>query len=187
MAGAGPWAPVLALVFTSAVAVLPFPAEVPAALNGVLFGPVRGALLTWGGAMIGACLSYEAARRWGYPCVRRAVPAERADRAAELLDGRRGATGLLVLRLVPLVAFTLINWGAGLANVRRETFLWTTAVGIVPGVMLFTGGGAAVADLLVGSRPAPPLLAAVAGAVAVLSAGMVAQARTRRARGGDNG
>lgn len=182
VAGAGVWAPLLAFLFTSTVAVLPLPAEVPAVLNGMLFGPVWGAVLTWSGAMAGACLSYEAGRRWGKPLVSRVLPAERADRAASLVEGRSGAAGLLILRLVPFVAFTLVNWGAGLVDVPRRTFLWTTASGIVPGVMLLTGSGSVAVDLVTGMRPSSTLLWAIALAALCLLAAGAAFERTRRAR-----
>lgn len=180
VAGAGVWAPLMAFLFTSTVAVLPLPAEVPAALNGVLFGPVWGAVLTWTGAMAGACLSYEAGRQWGHPLVRRILPADRADRAASLVRGRSGGAGLLILRLVPVVAFTLVNWGAGLVGVPRRTYLWTTASGIVPGVMLFTGGGSVVVDVVMGMRPSWTLLSSIALAVVCLLAACAAFGRTQR-------
>lgn len=144
------WAPLAAFLFTAAVAVLPAPAEVPAALNGALFGMVWGTTLTWTGAFAGAWLSFEAARFLGRPLAERALPGELADRAYRTVRGRAAAPGLLALRLLPVVAFTLVNWGAGLAGVSRRTFLWTTAVGILPGVILFTGAGTAAAGLWAG-------------------------------------
>lgn len=141
------WAPFAAFLFTAVVAVFPAPAEVPAALNGALFGMVWGTALTWAGALTGAWLSFETARLLGRPLAERALPGGLADRAHRLVRGRASAHGLLALRLLPVVAFTLVNWGSGLARVPRRTFLWTTAVGILPGAILFTGAGTAAADL----------------------------------------
>ena len=49
-----------------------------------------------------------------------------------------------MLRLTPVVAFTVVNWASGLLQVRRSTFVWTTAVGILPGAIAFTASGSAI-------------------------------------------
>ena len=39
---------VVAPMIMAAVAILPIPAEAPAMMNGMLFGPVAGTAITWG-------------------------------------------------------------------------------------------------------------------------------------------
>lgn len=136
------WAAPLLMVV---VAILPIPAEIPAAMNGMLFGAVLGVLITWGGAMIGATISYELARYFGAGLTRRLIKPE----AMAKVEGLRNteAAVLLTLRLMPVVAFTLINWACGLLGIRRSTFLWTTAVGILPAAIAFTISGSAMAVL----------------------------------------
>jgi uncharacterized membrane protein YdjX (TVP38/TMEM64 family) len=128
-----------------AVAILPIPAEIPAAMNGMLFGAFLGILMTWGGAMIGAVISYELARCFGMKLARRVVSPEVMSRLDGLKDTE--APVLLMLRLTPMVAFTVVNWSAGLLQVRRPTFIWTTAVGILPGAIAFTASGSAISRL----------------------------------------
>ncbi len=134
------WAAPLLMVV---VAILPIPAEIPAAMNGMLFGAVAGIAITWTGAMIGAMISYELARCFGVKLTRRFIRPEVMDR----LDGLKNteAAVLLMLRLTPVVAFTVVNWASGLLQVRRSTFVWTTAVGILPGAIAFTASGSAIA------------------------------------------
>jgi uncharacterized membrane protein YdjX (TVP38/TMEM64 family) len=43
--------------------------------------------------------------------------------------------------LIPVIAFNLINYAAGLARVRWRTFTWTTAVGILPLAFLMVAAG----------------------------------------------
>lgn len=43
---------------------------------------------------------------------------------------------MLVSRLVPVIAFNLINYAAALAGVPWRTFLWTTGLGILPMTVL---------------------------------------------------
>ncbi len=134
-------APMLMVV----VAILPIPAEIPAAMNGMLFGAVVGIIMTWGGAMVGAVISYELARCFGVKLARRFVSAEAMGKLDGLKDTE--APVLLMLRFTPIVAFTMVNWASGLLQVRRSTFVWTTAVGILPGAIAFTASGSAVARL----------------------------------------
>ena len=131
-------APLLMVV----VAILPIPAEIPAAMNGMLFGPFVGVIMSWGGAMVGAMISYELARCFGVKLTRRFVPPAAMQKLEALKNTE--APVLLMLRLTPVVAFTAVNWAAGLLQVRRSTFVWTTAVGILPGAIAFTASGSAI-------------------------------------------
>ncbi|MBT8488143.1 MAG: TVP38/TMEM64 family protein [Gemmatimonadetes bacterium] len=162
LAAMGVWAYVVAPLVMAAVSILPVPAEAPAMVNGMLFGAVVGSLITWLGAMAGAWISYEIARSWGRSLARRMVRQESLERLDNAAD-QAGWWGLLALRFVPVVAFTALNWGAGLCDVPRRRFLWTTALGIAPGVVLFTTSGVGLSAIW---RRSPPVAAAfVLGAV----------------------
>lgn len=136
----GAWAYVLAPLVMAAVAILPIPAEAPAMVNGALFGPIAGTAVTWIGAMLGAIASFELARRLGRPAAERLVRRETLERADDVVT-RAGWWGMLLARFMPFIAFTVLNWGAGLTPVGRWRFVWTTAVGILPGTILFTASG----------------------------------------------
>jgi len=114
--------------------------------------------------MLGAWISYEIALAWGRPVARRMVSEAALEKVDGLAEGV-GWWGLIVLRLIPAVAFTALNWGAGLCCIPRRRFLWTTAVGIVPGTVLFTYSGVGFGALYLRS----PL--AAAGLVALILGG----------------
>ena len=103
--GSGGWVYVLAYGYTMGVAIIPFPAEFPAILNGMLFGPVLGTMITWSAALLGAQISFELSRRFGRPLVARFLKPD-ALRRADRVVVASGAPGLLLLRLTPVVAFT---------------------------------------------------------------------------------
>lgn len=161
MGSLGGWAYMAAPLVMAAVAVFPIPAEAPAMVNGALFGPLVGTLITWLGAFMGAWISFELARRFGRPLAERLVPA-RALAKSDRMVGQVGWLGLLGLRLVPFVAFTALNWGAGLTAMSRPRFLWTTALGIIPGALLFTVSGSRLPILLERAPNLAGVLAAVA-------------------------
>lgn len=134
-----PWLQLGTALAMLVVAIFPLPAEVPAAMIGLVFSPVMAVSVTWAAAMAGAALSYEIARQKGVAVVRRIVGERRIDRVATYIE-RGGWPLMLGLRLVPLIAFTAINWSAGLLGVGRAVFYLTTAIGIVPGAVVFTLG-----------------------------------------------
>jgi uncharacterized membrane protein YdjX (TVP38/TMEM64 family) len=93
----GAWAYVIALAVMAIVAILPIPAEAPAIMNGMLFGPVVGTAISWMGAMVGAWISFELARSVGRPVAHRFVSASALAKADEIAQGA-GWWGLLVAR-----------------------------------------------------------------------------------------
>jgi uncharacterized membrane protein YdjX (TVP38/TMEM64 family) len=120
---------------------LPLPAEVIPIANGMLFGPLLGIALTWASAMLGAVLSFALARSLGRPFVRLVV-SEARWAEIERVSLRPGT--LLLVRLVPLISFNLVNYAAGLMGVRWWTFLWTTALGILPLTVAMVLAGAEI-------------------------------------------
>ena len=121
---------------------VPFPAELVAIANGMVFGPLLGIVVTWSGAMLGAVVAFALARLLGRPFVARLVDAKKWQHFDAWL-ARDGWRVLLLARLAPIVAFNLVNYAAGLTAINWWTFLWTTAIGILP---------ATVTMVLVGDR-----------------------------------
>jgi uncharacterized membrane protein YdjX (TVP38/TMEM64 family) len=127
-------------------ALLPVPAELVALAAGACLGLGAGIASVWLGAMAGAMFSFELARWLGRPFLERwLAPATLGRLDALALQG--GAPGLLGIRLIPLIAFNLVNYGAGLTPVPRRTFLWTTALGILPVTILSVWLGATMREL----------------------------------------
>jgi uncharacterized membrane protein YdjX (TVP38/TMEM64 family) len=127
----GAWAPVASMALMILHSFVPFPAELIAIANGMLFGLVWGTLVTWIGAMLGAALAFALARRYGRPLVDRLVARE-AWTGAEALHACCDPRTLLLARLVPVISFNLINYAAGILGVGWWRFLWTTSLGILP-------------------------------------------------------
>lgn len=137
----GGWAPLAVIVLMVLHSFVPFPAEILALCAGAIFGTLLGAALIWSGAMLGALVAFGIARRLGQEAVR----AWLSEAQAQQLDAwteERGALALLAARLIPVIAFNLINYAAGLTRVRLWTFVWTTALGILPVTLLSTWFGA---------------------------------------------
>ncbi len=142
---AGPWAPLIAIAAMVIVSFLPLPAETVAIANGMVFGRLYGFVLTWIGAMVAAFLAFCLARWLGRPLVYRFIPNKMLSRFEQAVE-RRGAPFLLFVRMIPLVPYTVVNYGSGLSPVRMRTYLWTSAIGMIPPIFIFVSIGAMVME-----------------------------------------
>jgi uncharacterized membrane protein YdjX (TVP38/TMEM64 family) len=125
----------LALVLAHAV--IPYPAEITTAAAGYVYGFGLGLglmMLSW---FLTALLAYELARGPGRQVTRRVVGAKRLE-AAERFVARGGATGLIAARFLPLIPFNATCYAAGITDVPRPRYAWTTFVGIAPFCVVVT-------------------------------------------------
>jgi uncharacterized membrane protein YdjX (TVP38/TMEM64 family) len=119
----------LALVLTHAV--IPYPAELTTAAAGYVYGFGPGYALMMVSWFLTALLAYELARGPGRRVTRRVIGARRLDKAQAWV-ARGGATGLIAARFLPLIPFNAACYAAGITEVPRARYAWTTAVGIAP-------------------------------------------------------
>ena len=144
IAGFGPWAPA---AYMAAFAVLPaffFPVAVLALAGGLLFGLWWGSVYTFLGAMVNCSVMFFLSRTIGREPVRALVESKLSRRWQQRLAaaGGRGGFGLLVvLRLIPAVPYNLINYGFGLTSMGYGTYLLGSAIGIIPGTLVFINIG----------------------------------------------
>jgi uncharacterized membrane protein YdjX (TVP38/TMEM64 family) len=136
----GMWGVAGAIMLMVLHSFVPFPAELVAIANGMLYGPIWGTVITWSGAMLGACLAFGLTRWLGRPFVRQVVAPRQRD-AIDRWALRQGGGVLLLSRFVPVISFNLINYAAGLTAISWWTFIWATGLGILPLtiVMVLTG------------------------------------------------
>lgn len=141
---AGPAGPVAFALLYAVAAVLLVPGAPMTALAGVLFGPVLGAATVVLGASAGATAAFVVGRWLARDRVR-SLLGERLGRADGWIT-RRGFLSILVLRLVPAVPFSILNYAAGLSGVRMRHYVPATVVGIVPGTIAYAALGGTAHD-----------------------------------------
>ena len=169
---AGWWGALLFVIAYGLVTLTPIPASVVSIAAGLTWGLGVGFLLVYSGALLGATLAFVIGRALGREAIERFTGA-RVARVDEVLR-RRGLATLIVVRLLPILPFSVINYMAGLTAVRPRDYAIGTMVGIVPGTIAYVAVGA------FGTTLGWPFFLAV-GALALLSiAGVVYIVVTRR-------
>ena len=141
----GVWGQLALIGLMIAHCFIPFPAEFVAIAAGMCYGMIWGSVLTWTGAMCGAVLSFWLARLFGRPFVEMVVGNTHFARLEKWAENQ-GTYALLISRFIPVIAFNLINYAAGLTRVSWPTFLWTTGLGILPLTVLMVSMGHQMRD-----------------------------------------
>jgi len=132
---AGLWAPLIFVAVYAGGVCLFVPGTLLTGLGAAIFGPYRGFVCVWIGAMIGAGAAFWIGRTLG------------REFAASLIGGRlkkyddaierNGFAAVLYLRLI-YFPFTPMNFGMGLTRVRFGDYMFGTGLGIIVGTFMFT-------------------------------------------------
>ncbi len=135
----GPLAPIIYIILFTLVPLTLFPDALLAISSGAVFGIFWGTVYTMIGASCGATLSFFIARFLGRDFVTKLIK----HKAEQFEDGieRQGFFVILIMRLIPLIPFDIISYGAGLSKIKFLDFLLGTLVGIIPGVIIYVNLG----------------------------------------------
>lgn len=172
VAAAGGWAPAVFIAGYVVATLLLLPKNILSAAAGLAFGLPLGSAIVWVGAMLGAIASFWLGRALGRDGVAR-LAGRHLVRLDDLVR-RHGVLAVLVVRLIPVVPFTAINYGSGLTAVGFPAYLLATGLGIVPGTVAYVAVGA------YGTDPGGWQFLVAAGALLVLSVGGAVLARRSR-------
>lgn len=165
------------LVFVAAYAaftLLILPKGVLSVTAGLAWGLLPGVPLVLVGAVLGATAAFWVGRGLGRDGVTRIAGAH-LGRLDELVD-RHGIAAIILVRLIPVIPFSAINYASGLTAIRFAPYLTGTAIGIVPGTIAYVALGA------FGTRPTSWQFVAAAASLAGLTVVGVVLARHRHVR-----
>lgn len=105
-------------------------------IAGVLFGTLLGSILSWLGAMIGAVIGYWVARTIEHHVITRWL--KRFKRADSAIAEARHFSGMVRLRLIPVLPLGTVSFVGGLARAPFLAYLAATAIGILPAILIYT-------------------------------------------------
>lgn len=168
-------------VYAAAYAILDIlfiPTQFLSIAGVLMWGWLRGAITELICATIGAVFPFLIARTAMRDWVSQRL--RRHDRIAELVD-REGFTLLLVLRVVPIIPYTALNYVAGFTTITPAKYILATLLGMIPSTFIFAYFVDAVVQGVM--RPRDVMLRAIGAGLlfaALILATRLAATRLRR-------
>ena len=123
-------------------------AAVASVTGGFLFGLATGTAINIVSATIGASVIFVAASMGlGTMLSVRMDASEGAIKKLKTGLHEHELSMLFLLRLVPAVPFFVANLIPAMVGVKLRTFVWTTALGIIPGAIVYTSIGVGLGEV----------------------------------------
>lgn len=127
------------------VMLAPIPGEATGFIGGYLFGPAAGFLYSTVGLTLGSWLSFGVSRRIGREPVRRWISPRHLARFDRLMR-RQGALAAFFLFLIPGFPKDYLCFFLGLSRMSLRLFFPLVLVGRIPGTLMLSYQGAALAE-----------------------------------------
>ncbi|MGH7838219.1 MAG: TVP38/TMEM64 family protein [Candidatus Binataceae bacterium] len=168
----GAWGPIAYVLLYAVGPSFLLPGAVMTIAGGLAFGALWGAVWSLAGANLGALIAFAAGRFLGKAFVESVI----GGRFRHLLERlvRNGFYVILYLRIVPVIPYNALNLLAGASPIAFQDYLLATAIGMIPGTILFAFLGDSLWHPL-----SPRFFVAVALIVACFAAGEVFRRRKR--------
>ncbi len=142
---AGPMAPLLFIgVMAAAVVISPIPSLPLDIAAGTVFGPIAGTLYASVGALLGAMISFVIARFLGRELIERTINGH--INFCTFCSDRLLIKIVFISRLLPMVSFDVVSYGAGLTKMSLAKFSIATYLGMLPLTYVYVAFGAVVVD-----------------------------------------
>ena len=143
LGGAGALAPILYMIIVAAaVVVSPIPSVPLDVAAGIFFGPLLGTVYSAIGALGGAVVSFLIARFLGREVIERFLGGH--INFCQQCSDRLLMKVIVLSRLLPIVSFDVISYGAGLTKMSLKTFSVATFLGMLPLTFIYNYFGSVV-------------------------------------------
>ena len=150
--GLGLWGPIV-FVLAYAIACVAFvPASLLTLAAGALFGVVKGTVLVFVGATLGATGAFLIARYVARDWVAQRVSRDPRFAAIDAAIAEQGRKVVFLLRLSPVIPFNVLNYALGLTKVRLADYV-VASIGMIPGTVLYVYSGS-LASTVIGASSA---------------------------------
>ncbi|MFC1667790.1 TVP38/TMEM64 family protein [Chlamydiota bacterium] len=142
----GIWGPVLYCIFYVIRPLILFPAGVLSASAGVIWGLLKGYIILQIAANISSTIEFLMARYFARGVIEKMMKGKsvKIDKAIE----KHGFLTVLLIRLIPNVAWDIQNFSLGLTKVTFRDYFFATLIGILPGSFAFVYFGSSVIAIL---------------------------------------
>jgi uncharacterized membrane protein YdjX (TVP38/TMEM64 family) len=144
--GLGPWGPIAFVAGYIVASVALVPAALLTLAAGAIFGVVKGVVVVFVGASLGASAAFLIARYVARGAVERRIAGNERFAAIDRAIGREGRKIVLLLRLSPVFPFNLLNYTLGLTRIRLRDYVLALP-GMLPGGILYVYTGKVAGDV----------------------------------------
>ena len=110
---------------------------------GFLYGRFWGTVLVSPASVLAAAIAFALGRTALRERVDQRIASDPRLRAIDAAVGEKGFRVVLLLRLSPVVPFSLLNYALGATRVRFWTYVGASVLGMLPGTFLYVSLGAA--------------------------------------------
>ena len=164
----GIWAPIVFILTYAFATVLMLPGTILTFAGGLIFGPLLGTFYNISGAVLGASMAFLIARYLASDWVAHKV----GGRLKQLKEGAEeaGWKFVAIVRLAPIIPFSLLNYALGLTKVRFVSFSIASTIFMLPGCFVYTYLGSLGEEIIYGEQSewAGRLFLAIGGLVVLL-------------------
>lgn len=143
--GFGSWSYVLFFLLCSFRSFLLLPCGFTSALGGLLFGSIKGTIITLIGYTIGGTIVFHLSRVLGKDWAREFIKNKAA--VLEKMASQNSFLSIFVLRVVPILPFDAVSCIGGVSDVKWPDYVLATFLGSLPGVFLYVYFGETLKSL----------------------------------------
>ncbi|MFH1783298.1 MAG: VTT domain-containing protein [bacterium] len=136
------------------------PTSIMTVIAASLYGSIAGITIVSIALTLGAMLAFLLSRYVAQDAVHRWLKDHEKFKKVEDLTHTHGAIMVAITRLVPVIPFTILNYGFGLTRISFSTFAFWTWFSLLPGTILYVVGVDAVTKTLAEGK-IPWLLVAI--------------------------
>ena len=158
--GLGVIAPLVFILAYIIITVAFLPASVITLGAGFVFGVVKGSILVFVGAMLGATAAFLIGRFVARDWIAKKVEGKSFFTALDNAIAEEGLKLIFLIRLSPAFPFNLLNYALGLTKVSLKDYVLGTT-GIIPGTIMYVYLGSLIGDIAMlgaGETPSNPVI-----------------------------
>lgn len=148
VAGLGPWAPVAFMLIYVVGTVAAIPASALTVAAGAMFGTLLGVVYVSIASTVGAAAAFLISRYVARDAVAHWLSSQEKYARLDKMVEEHGAIVVALARLIPILPYTLLNYGFGLTRVRFWTYFFWSWLCMFPGTILYVVGADAVTTAL---------------------------------------
>jgi uncharacterized membrane protein YdjX (TVP38/TMEM64 family) len=113
------------------------PSALLSIVSGALWGPVLGPVITISAAVVSAIFPFYIARALGNSFMDKIFKSNASLNICDRFISKNGFEVVFVMRLIPFISWDMVNYGAGLCNIKFRDYMLGTLLGTIPGSVAY--------------------------------------------------